>query len=117
MRLPGDGDAETTDTKLKITLQYFDGCPNWKTAAAHLSTLVDEGMDATIGYEAINTYEAAFARGFRGSPTVLIDGVDPFADAEAPVGLACRIYRTEDGHAGTPSLPQLRHAIAAKRSP
>jgi hypothetical protein len=102
----------TTDTKLQITLQYFDSCPNWETAAAHLSTLIDEGLDATIGYVLINTYEAAVAYGFRGSPTVLVDGVDPFADSEAPIGLACRVYRTEDGYAGSPSLPQLRQAFA-----
>jgi hypothetical protein len=103
----------TTATNLQITLQYFDSCPNWKKAAAHLSTLIDEGLDATIGYELITTYEAAIARGFRGSPTVLLDGVDPYADEDAPIGLACRVYRTEDGYAGSPSLPQIRQAVAA----
>ena len=96
---------------MDITLQYFDGCPNWKTTAAHLSTLVSEGLDATIGYELVDTHDLAVARGFRGSPTVLIDGVDPFADEDAPVGLACRLYPTEHGPAGTPSMSQLRHAI------
>jgi len=96
---------------MKITLQYFDGCPNWETTARHLSRLVEEGLDATIGSELVDSHEAAVTRGFRGSPTVLIDGTDPFADEGAPVGLACRIYRTEDGHAGSPSLPQLRQAI------
>lgn len=96
---------------MRITLQYFDGCPNWNTTATCLSTLTAEDLDVTIGYELIDTHEAAVARGFRGSPTVLIDGVDPFADENAPVGLACRIYRTEGGYAGSPSLSQLRHAI------
>ena len=98
---------------MQLTLQYFEGCPNWKTTAAHLSTLIDEGLDATIAYVLIDTYESAVAHGFRGSPTVLIEGVDPFADVDAPVGLACRVYRTEDGYAGSPTLPQLRQAIAA----
>ena len=96
---------------MRIILQYFDGCPNWNTTDTHLSTLTDQGLDATIGYELIDTHEAAVARGFRGSPTMLIDGVDPFADVNAPVGLTCRIYQTEDGYAGSPSLSQLRHAI------
>jgi hypothetical protein len=107
-------DGMTSASKLQITLQYFDSCPNWETTAAHLSTLIGEGLHATIGYELINTHEAAVARGFRGSPTVLIGGVDPFADANAPIGLACRVYRTEVGFAGSPSLPQLRQAIAAR---
>lgn len=97
---------------MEITLQYFDGCPNWKTTAAHLATLVGEGLDATVEYELIDTHELAVARDFHGSPTVLIDGVDPFADDNAPVGLACRVYETEDGYAGSPTLDQLRAVIA-----
>lgn len=96
----------------EITLQYFDGCPNWQTTAALLGALVEGGLDATVSLELIDSHEEAMTRGFIGSPTVLIDGVDPFAVADAPVGLACRIYRTEDGPAGSPSLSQLRQAIA-----
>ncbi|MGH3649163.1 MAG: thioredoxin family protein [Acidimicrobiia bacterium] len=96
-----------------ITLQFFDGCPNWKTTAAYLSRLIEEGLDAAVGYELIETHETAVARGFRGSPTVLIGGADPFADEDAPVGLACRIYTTEGGPAGSPTLDQLREAIDA----
>jgi hypothetical protein len=101
-----------------ITLQYFDDCPNWTTTVQHLDLLVEEGLDAIVGLELIATHEGAVARGFRGSPTVLLDGIDPFADESAPFGLACRIYRTEQGLAGSPSLSQLRDAISAaqKRS-
>lgn len=96
---------------MRITLQYFDGCPNWQTTADHLETLVNQGVDASIGYELIDSHQAAIAQRFRGSPSVLIDGVDPFANENAPVGLACRIYPTEAGYAGSPSLSQLQHAI------
>lgn len=97
---------------MEITLQYFDGCPSWKTSAAHLATLIGEGLDATVDYELIDSHELAIARDFHGSPTVLIDGVDPFADDNAPVGLACRVFQTEDGYAGSPTVDQLRTAIA-----
>ncbi|MDK1096952.1 MAG: thioredoxin family protein [Actinomycetota bacterium] len=50
---------------------------------------------------------------FRESSTVLIDGADPFADLDSPVGLSCRIHVTVDGMAGSPSLGQLREATAA----
>lgn len=98
---------------MRITLQYFDGCSNWQTTSAHLKTLADV-VGATVGYELIDSHEAAVGRGFRGSPSVLIDGADPFADENAPVGLACRIYRTENGYAGSPSLAQLQHAIRSE---
>lgn len=100
---------------MEITLQYFDGCPNWKITAEHLSQLVDEGLITTVDYELVDTDETAVARGFHGSPTVLIDGVDPFVDEAAPVGLACRVYRTASGLIGSPTLPQLRQAINAAR--
>lgn len=49
--------------------------------------------------------------GFHGSPTVLIGGMDPFADVSTVVGLACRFYRTPDGPAEVPTIEQLRDAI------
>lgn len=97
---------------MDVTLQYIDGCPNWETTDRHVATLAAEGMEATIAYELIQSYEVAVERGFGGSPTVLIDGVDPFADQNHVVGLTCRIYGTEFGPAGSPTLDQLREAIA-----
>ena len=71
---------------MRVTLQYFNGCPNWKETEAHLEALRSEGFDLTFDRQLIETPEAAEQHGFRGSPTVLIDGVDPFADPDAPVG-------------------------------
>ena len=99
---------------MEITLQYFDGCPSWKEVEAHFKALESEGVDLTIAYQLIETPEAAAEAGFRGSPTILIDGVDPFADPDAPVGLSCRVYRTDDGFVGSPSLDQLRTAIGER---
>jgi hypothetical protein len=50
--------------------------------------------------------------GFRGSPTLLIDGHDPFASERDSVGLACRVYRTSEGKDGAPSVEDLRAALA-----
>ena len=47
-----------------------------------------------------------------GSPTLLIDGVDPFAELGQPPGMSCRLYRDDEGRtSGAPSVGQLRHAI------
>jgi hypothetical protein len=98
---------------MRVTLQYFDGCPNWKETEAHIETLRSEGFDLTLDRQLIETPETAERYGFRGSPTVLIDGVDPLTKPDAPVGLSCRVYVTDDGYAGSPSLSQLRAAIEA----
>jgi hypothetical protein len=99
---------------MEITLQYFDGCPNWEITDRHLRALIANGVEASISYEVVETYEIAVQLGFRGSPTVLIDGVDPFAVADEPVGLACRVYQTEAGPAGSPSVDQLLQAVGGK---
>jgi hypothetical protein len=96
---------------MRVTLQYFEGCPNWKYTEAHIEALEAEGFDLIFERQLIESLEKAEEVGFRGSPTVLIDGIDPFADPDAPVGLACRVYKTDGGYAGSPSLTQLRTAL------
>ena len=99
---------------MEITLQYFDGCPNWKTTAADLAELVARHhIDTSVEHQLIDTPDAAEKHGFRGSPTVLVNGVDPFADADAPVGLSCRVYVTPEGLAGSPTRDQLLEALQA----
>jgi hypothetical protein len=60
----------------------------------------------------VNTVEQAERWRFRGSPSVLVDGTDPFAEPDSPVGLSCRLYRTPDGVAGSPSVSQLVEVLA-----
>ena len=68
-----------------------------------------EFADVTVTRRLVNTPEEADRVGFRGSPTILLNGVDPFATESDPVGgLSCRVYQTPDGPAGSPTLDQLR---------
>ena len=59
----------------------------------------------------MSTPEDAEATGFLGSPTVRIDGTDPFAEPGARVGLACRLFRTSAGLAGAPTVEQLLEVV------
>ncbi|MEU4272848.1 hypothetical protein [Streptomyces sp. NPDC026092] len=48
-----------------------------------------------------------------GSPTILIDGTDPFAPPGAVPSLSCRLYRNPDGAvSGVPDESALRWALA-----
>lgn len=100
---------------MRVTLRYFDGCPNWETALGRVrEAMTVSGAEAPgVELELVPTEEEAERLGFRGSPTVVVDGVDPFADETAPVGLACRVYRTERGMEGAPSVEQLRAVLTA----
>ena len=99
---------------MKVTLLYFDDCPNWKMTDDHLRGLADEFDDLEIARTLVETPEDAERLGFRGSPSILIDGTDPFADPDTPAGFSCRVYQTPNGPAGTPSLAQLRAAISSR---
>lgn len=91
----------------EITLRYFDGCPNWQVARKRIEQALDQlGETGRVTLEQIESPERADEVQFRGSPTTLIDGKDRF-DAAGPTGLSCRVYETEAGLQGAPSVEQL----------
>jgi len=86
--------------------------PNEAVAAELIATAVaDTGVAATVTRTVVGTEAEAHRHRFLGSPTILLNGVDPFAVPQASVGLACRLYSTSDGLAGVPRLPDLRQAL------
>lgn len=98
---------------MKVQLLYFDGCPNWvRTRDALYEALREASRDeVSVELARVDTPEEAEARGFVGSPTVLIDGRDPFLTGDESVGFACRVFRTPSGPAGSPTVEMLREAM------
>jgi len=98
---------------LRVKLQYLDGCPYWRTAHDRLrQVLRDEGLtDVKPVLERVETTEDAERLRFVGSPTILIEGRDPFGGTEESFGLSCRVYQTPEGLAGSPTTEQLREAL------
>jgi hypothetical protein len=96
-------------TTMNITIQYFDGCPHWKLADQRVHKVLTrlDRHDVRLAHQLIDSPEAAELERFRGSPTILIDGRDPFASQDQPFGLSCRVYETEDGPQGAPTEAQL----------
>ena len=72
-------------------------------------------LGVAVEYQRIETPEEATEHGFQGSPTVLVNGVDPFFDPDAGVGLACRVYRSPDGISGTPPVQRLAEVVTTAR--
>lgn len=96
---------------MRIELLYFDDCPNWKTAAERLGSLAAaRGLE--VVHRQVTTPEEAETAQFRGSPTILVDGRDPFATGDDAFGLSCRVYQTPDGPAGSPTTAQLEEALS-----
>src|SRR6266568_5957257 len=84
----------------RVTLRYFDGCPNRRTAYQRLNeALAATGFDKlAVALELVETPEEAERLRFAGSPTILLDGDDAFAgDTTEGFGLSCRVYRPRAG--------------------
>ncbi|MEV5987498.1 hypothetical protein AB0L85_21180 [Streptomyces sp. NPDC052051] len=98
---------------MEIEVLVVPDCPNEKVAAERLRQALDDVGLSEVGFTTrVITEEAeAERRGFTGSPTVLIDGRDPFAEPGRTPGLACRVYRTPEGLSGAPSTEQLRQVL------
>ena len=93
----------------KVTLLVVAGCPNRRAVERQLRELVDE-LGFELAHREITSSEEAERVEFTGSPTVLIDGRDPFP-SHGPSGLTCRRYATDHGPQGAPPAGALRDAL------
>ena len=102
---------------MKVTIQYFDGCPHWRLADERVRRVLEgtSSDDVTLDYELVDSPEKAERVGFHGSPTILVDGRDPFATGDEPTGLTCRVFRTEGGAEGSPTEAALRKVLRHRR--
>jgi hypothetical protein len=96
---------------IDITLLYFQDCPNWKVADQRLAALAAERPEIRVTRHLVDTAAEAERTQFHGSPSILVEGVDLFAEPGSPVGLSCRRYLTPSGYQGAPTLDQLRAVL------
>lgn len=96
---------------MDVTLLYFEDCPNWRVTDRRLAAIAADHPEVTMRHQRVETVDEAERLSFRGSPAVLVDGADVFAEPDAAIGLSCRVYRTADGLAGAPTVEQLRAAL------
>ena len=97
---------------MRLQLLYVDGCPTWELARDRLADACGQlGLSADVELVLVATPQDAERLAFRGSPTVLVDGVDPFAGADDAAGFTCRLYATPAGPAGAPTVEQLVSAL------
>ena len=98
---------------MKLEVLHVSDCPNTSALIDRLDRAVAGRADVAIEQQVIRDEVEAAACGMTGSPTLLIDGVDPFAVAGRRPSLSCRLYVDETGTmSGAPSLGQLRFALA-----
>lgn len=98
---------------MRIELLHTPECPNWEETLRILRSALDSTghQGIPIGMKVIDSEESAIGLDFRGSPTILADGVDLFPSGDRTRSLACRVYVTPRGSAGHPTQAQLEQAL------
>lgn len=96
----------------RIELLTTPDCPYATLAGALITmTLHELGLlHTSVLTTVIETMTEATRRNFTGSPTIVINGVDPWAQPEGEPGLACRVHPSP---AGLPTPQSLAQALCA----
>ncbi|WP_223693676.1 DF family (seleno)protein [Leifsonia poae] len=98
---------------MKVQLLHIPDCPSWPGAEQRLRAVLERlGVPEPVEVVEIATGEAAAASNFGGSPTILLDGRDPFPGTRS-AELACRVYAVEGRMAPMPSEEQIEGAVRA----
>ncbi len=77
---------------MNITILHTEDCPNLAPLLEELHSLIDGRKDIILTTLPVRSDDDAQSLGFHGSPTILLDGIDPFPGPSGPVGLSCRSY-------------------------
>jgi len=102
---------------VQIDILHVPDCPNLGVARSRVQTALERArIEAAVRELEVGSIGAAARTGMPGSPTILVDGTDPFVQAHANPSVACRLYRTEEGLDGAPSVEQLTEAFRAAAS-
>lgn len=98
---------------MNLEILQVPDCPNVQLLENRIAAaLAGEQIAVTITHRVVNTPEEAEVHRMTGSPTLLVDGQDPFGERGLSAGLSCRLYAGEDGgFQGAPSVGALRAAL------
>jgi hypothetical protein len=100
------------EAAMRVDVLVVPDCPNGPVVIERLAQALDGRGDVQVATRVIETVEQADQWGMHGSPTVLVDGRDPFATPGSTASVSCRLYQDEAGRAqGAPSLARLRQAL------
>lgn len=102
---------------MELTVLTVPDCPNGPVLTERLARVLAGRAGVRVVHRVVRGEGDAVRFGMCGSPTLLIDGVDPFAMPGTRPSLSCRIYRDEAGRTdGAPSVADLRQVLAPQDS-
>ncbi len=98
---------------MEIEIVYFEGCPNIAEAQQRVAVAIRSRADVTVRLRRVENPAEAEQAGMYGSPTILINSVDPFAGPDISTSWGCRYYPPSVGSHGVPSIAQLERKLAS----
>ncbi|HEY5855981.1 MAG TPA: alkylmercury lyase [Aldersonia sp.] len=98
---------------MKLEILQVTECPNAGVIAQRVrQAIADTPVGIAIAHRVIDDADTAADAGMTGSPTLLVDGRDPFPAPALVPSVSCRLYRTEDGGVdGAPTVAAIRAAL------
>lgn len=97
---------------MEINLLYFEGCPSWKKALANLQIAsMKVNLDMRIKLIDVKSAQEATNVKFLGSPSFQINGQDLWPEARQSYLMNCRVYKTNEGLKGWPTIEMLRQKL------
>lgn len=97
---------------MELTLLTIPGCPNAAIFEEWLAAALAGYPDVVVRRREVADERQAAEAGMHGSPTLLVNGVNPFAVPGQVTSLSCRLYRDPAGHTeGASPVDVLRRAL------
>lgn len=106
---------------MRLEILHLPGCAGARDLEERLREVIADRPGFALSTRSILDEEDAAAHGMAGSPTLLVDGIDPFADPFAAPGgtggISCRLFRDATGRAtGAPTTDRLRAILDPPRA-
>jgi len=99
---------------MDLVLLTVPGCPYTAAFEERLAAALAGHPAAAVRRQVVSDEREAAEAGMHGSPTLLINGADPFAAPGQPTSLSCRLYRDASGRTGpVPRVEELQRALTA----
>jgi hypothetical protein len=82
---------------MQLTVLAEPGCPHVPVLKDRLTAVLDGRAHVSVSQQVISDEGEAARSGMHGSPTLLIEGVVPFAEPGQTPSMSFRLYRDENG--------------------
>ncbi|MDN3296106.1 alkylmercury lyase family protein [Streptomyces ficellus] len=95
---------------MELTVLTVPGCPTAQALRRRLEETLDAEDARRVEWREVHDDAEAVRLGMHGSPTLLVNGADPFVREGEPASLSCRV------RSGVPSVERLRAVLAEART-